>query len=103
MRILLDHCTPAKLVPHLAGHVVVTTAGKGWDTLQNGELLLAAEAEFDLFITCDGNIRYQQNLSARRIAILELGVQKWPLLQLRLSEICAAVEAISPGEYRVLF
>ncbi len=103
MRILLDHCTPGKLRHHLKGHGVMTTAQMSWDRLRNGELLLAAEKQFDLFVTCDRNIRYQQNLAGRKIAILELGIQSWPILESRAEQILAAVNAMLPSEYRTLF
>ena len=74
MRILFDHCTPAPLRKYLSDHTVEFAGKRGWDRLTNGSLLAAAEAEFDLFITCDQNLRYQQNLQSRRIAILELRV-----------------------------
>lgn len=103
MRILLDHCAPAKLGLFLKGHGVATTARMGWDSLRNGELLLMAEEKFDLFITCDRNIRYQQNLAERKIAILELSIQSWPKMHLLTEQIIDAVNAMQPGEYRVLF
>jgi hypothetical protein len=74
MRILFDHSTPAPLRHARATHVVVETVERGWETLENGALFDAAEAEgFEIFITADKNIRYQQNLAARRIAVVILG------------------------------
>ena len=72
MRILLDECVPWPMHKLLRGHDCSTVQDKGWGGIKNGDLLHRAETEFDLFITADQNIRYQQNLSGRRIAILEL-------------------------------
>jgi hypothetical protein len=79
MRILFDHGTPVPIRHFLSGHTVSTAAREGWQGLQNGELLDSAEAAgFDLFITTDKNLRHQQNLSGRRIAVLLLKKQQWP-------------------------
>jgi hypothetical protein len=79
MRILFDHGTPAGLARALPGHTVTTAQARGWDRLSNGDLLQAAEADgFDLLSTTDRRIRYQQNLTARRIALIVLaGSTKW--------------------------
>lgn len=103
MRILLDNRTPNPLRRHLRGHMVQHCSELGWAKLGNGELLAAEAAGFDLFITCDRNLRYQQNLSGRRLAILELGVQLWPRLELLAGQVAAAVSAMTAGEYRILF
>ncbi len=78
MRILLDQGTPAPLRDALGGHSVETAYELGWSKLSNGELLAAAEAAaFGLLITTDQNLRYQQNLSGRRLAILvKCGMRK---------------------------
>jgi hypothetical protein len=70
----------------------------GWDQLENGDLLTATEAEFDAFITTDKNLRYQQRLAGRRLAILVLPTTNWPELRFRQSEIAAAVDALRPGD-----
>ncbi len=72
----------------------------GWDNLRNGELLDAAEAaQFDLFLTTDRNIRFQQNLSVRKIAIVVLGKGRWRLIKSRLPAIAAAIDAATPGSF----
>jgi len=68
VRILLDQGTPVPLRRALPDHSVVTAHEKGWATLTNGELLAAAEGSFDVFVTTDQNLRYQQNLTERRLA-----------------------------------
>jgi hypothetical protein len=74
MRVLFDQGIPLPLRPYLVGHSVRTAAQQGWATLGNGDLLkVAEEADFDVFLTTDKNIRYQQNLSGRKIAIVVLG------------------------------
>jgi len=98
MRILLDHNVPAPLAGHLAGHTVQTARACGWDTLSNGELLAEAErAGFDVFLTADKNIRHQQNLAGRRIAIVALSTPRWPLVRLHAAKIAARVDAAIRG------
>jgi hypothetical protein len=101
MRILFDHGTPAGLARALPGHIVTTAQARGWDRLSNGDLLNEAEADgFDLLITTDRRIRYQQNLSGRRIALIVLaGSTKWSRIQLHLQNVGVAVEAVMPGGY----
>ena len=71
MRILFDHSTPAPLRHALTTHDIVEAVERGWEMLENGALLDAAEAEgFEIFVTADKNIRYQQNLAGRRIAVV---------------------------------
>ena len=72
MRILVDECLPKDLVGWLKGLNVKTVQQVGWAGVKNGELLRRAESEFDVFLTADRNLRYQQNLKARRLAILVL-------------------------------
>jgi hypothetical protein len=86
--------------PFLKEHIVETTAERGWDTLGNGELLKAAEAAgFDVPVTPDKNIRYQQNLTARTIALVVLGNPQWPVLRLHVERVVAAVNTATPGSY----
>ncbi len=100
MRVLFDQGTPAPLRQSLAHHEVTTAYELGWSTLKNGELLEAAErADFALIITTDLNLRYQQNLSARRIAIVVLSTPSWPRIQRALALLAQAVEVASPGSY----
>lgn len=98
MRILFDNGTPRGVANGLPGHTVEECRSHGWDTLRNGELLDAAEAAgFDLLLTTDRNIRYQQNLTNRTLAIVVLGNGRWRLIKNRLPEIAAAVAAAAPG------
>jgi len=100
MFVLFDQGTPVPLRPFLKGHVVETAAQRGWDELKNGELLKAAdEAGFEVFLTPDKNIRYQQNLALRTIAIIVLGNAQWPALRQHVDRVVAAVNAAKPGTY----
>jgi predicted nuclease of predicted toxin-antitoxin system len=99
VRILFDQGTPAPLRDHLPGHSVQTAYEKGWSALRNGELLAKAEAEFDVLVTTDRNLRHQQNLAERRIAVLVLPTTSWPRLQRIAREIAAAVNSLQPGQY----
>ena len=100
MRILFDQGTPAPLRHALAEHTVTTAYERGWSNLSNGNLLRAAEAEFDVFITTDQNLGYQQNLAGRRLAILVLPTTKWPEISEHTADIAVVVATMTPGEYR---
>lgn len=102
MKILLDECVPWPLHRLLAGHACRTVQQQGWGGIKNGRLLQLAEAEFDLFITSDQNLRYQQNLAGRRIAILELSTNKLRRMETVATLIQAAVASIMPGEFHHL-
>ena len=100
MRILFDHGTPIGIAKALSGHEVTEAIDRGWEKLSNGELIAAAEAEgFDLLLTTDKNIRYQQNLAARKIAIVVLGNSTWRIVRLHLDRIAAAINETAPGSY----
>ena len=99
MKILFDHGTPAPLHHQLAGHEISTAYEMGWAKLSNGDLLAAAEKSFDAFITTDQNLRYQQNLTGRRLAILVLPTTSWPEIQKHTSKISDTVNALKPGDF----
>jgi len=100
MLILFDHGTPAPLRSFLKGHTVRETKGQGWDTFGNGELLTAAEAAgFEVLVTTDKNLRYQQNLTGRKIGVVVLGNAQWPVLRLYVEHVVATVNATTPGSY----
>lgn len=100
MLILFDNGTPAPLRHALKDHTVVEAIDRGWDRLANGELIAAAEnAGFELLLTTDKNIRYQQNLTGRKIAFVVLGNQQWPSLRRYVDRVIAAVNAAAPGSY----
>ncbi|MGO8813927.1 MAG: hypothetical protein ACLQVG_04575 [Terriglobia bacterium] len=100
MLILFDQGTPVPLRPFLKGHTVKSAAQRGWSTLANGDLLRAAEAAgFDLLLTTDKNLVYQQSLKDREIAIVVLGNPQWPVARLHVQSIVTAVNAATPGSY----
>lgn len=101
MVVLFDHGTPKGLARALSTHTIHTAQSKGWDTLSNGALLDAAEeAGFDVLLTTDRRIRYQQNLQARRIALVVLtGSTRWSRVRQHADRIAVAVAAAAPGSY----
>src|SRR5882724_4539172 len=100
MLVLFDNSTPRGIARELQGHTIKESREQGWDTMCNGELLDAAEAAgFDLLLTTDQNIRYQQNLTGRKIAIVVIGKGRWRLIRPLLPQIVAAVNAATPGSY----
>ena len=100
MLILFDQATPVPIRPYLVGHNVRTAFQQGWDGLENGDLLAAAErAGFDLLLTTDKKMRYQQNLEGRKIAVLVLGQQQWGLLRPHVQLVVDAVNAARSGSY----
>ena len=100
MLVLFDHSTPSPLSACLTGHLVTEARDRGWDRLSNGDLLAEAErAGFDVLLTADKNMRYQQNLLNRRVAIVVLGTPRWPIVRLHVDKIAAAVNAATPGSY----
>jgi hypothetical protein len=100
MLILFDHVTPRGVARFLPGHTVTKAKERGWDKLTNGNLLAEAEqAGFDVLLAADKNMRYQQNLTGRRIALVVLSTPQWPRVRLHMERIAAAVNAATPGSY----
>ena len=98
MRVLFDNGTPRGVATALADHIVEEARARGWDALTNGELLDAADAAgFHVFVTTDRGIRYQQNMTTRRIAVVVLDKTRWRLIKARLPQIAGAVAAAMPG------
>jgi predicted nuclease of predicted toxin-antitoxin system len=101
VKVLLDEDLPHKLRMNLPGHDTSTVAYLGWNGLKNGDLLSAAEGgNFEVFVTGDQNLRHQQNLRQRRLAIVVLSAQDWPTLKGNLTEIASAVDQASIGSFR---
>jgi hypothetical protein len=99
-RILLDECIPRPLGGHLAGHYVRTAPQMGWASVVNGELIKLAEAEFDVFVTVDRGIFYQQNLRSTTLGFIVLRAQSNRLEDLLplVDDMLAALEAIKAGD-----
>ena len=100
MKILFDQGTPVPLRRHLHPGRVDTAAEMGWSELGNGELLaVAEEAGFDILITTDQNLRYQQNLAQRKIGIIVLMSTSWPRIQQKVLDVIAVVNDLPQGGY----
>jgi hypothetical protein len=98
--ILFDNNVPRGLARTLNAHTVVEARERGWHLFKNGDLLRAAEdAAFDVLVTSDKGIRYQQNLTGRKLALVVLTQGRWRLVRQRLGAIAAAVDAATPGSY----
>jgi hypothetical protein len=99
MKILFDQGTPVPLRTLLVGHEVSTAFEMGWSKLDNGNLLAAAESSFDVFVTTDQSLPYQQNLSGRRLGILVLPTTSWLRIQKQSDRIMDALETLRAGGY----
>jgi predicted nuclease of predicted toxin-antitoxin system len=100
MKILFDQGTPVPLRRHLDDHEVATAAEMGWSQLTNGELLAAAtEAGFEVLVTTDQNLRYQQDLKERTIAVVVLMTTSWPRISKQADKVAAAIEGAGSGDY----
>lgn len=103
MLILFDHGTPRGIARSLHACTVKEAKEQGWDTLSNGDLLKAAEdAGFDVLLTTDTNLPYQQNLKGSRLAVVILSKNKWSLVRAVLPKIVAAVNEAKPGTFTVV-
>ena len=100
MRILLDENLPVPMRDILTNHECIAVGDRGWKGIKNGELLRLAEGQFDLFITADQSIQYQQNLSGRQIPILELSTNDLRRILAATSLLQSAIETIKPREFR---
>ena len=100
MRVLFDQGTPSPLRRHLGEHEVETLAEKGWFDVDNGRLIEIAESEgYDVLVTTDQNMRFQQNLTSRQLAVVVLLSTAWPDIQLRIDEIRTALNEVQNGDF----
>lgn len=100
MRILFDQGTPVPLRRFLVNHEIATAFERGWGTMQNGDLLRLAETEgFEAILSTDQNLKYQQNLSTRRLAVLILPTTDWRLIRQQGAFISDAADRLKPGDY----
>jgi hypothetical protein len=106
VKVLFDHNLPHKLRAALIAatqHEIVTAAWMGWGGLKNGELLRAAEEQgIEVFVTGDRSLVYEQNLTGRRLAIVALSANNWPIVRNRIDQIAAALERAAPGSYQAV-
>lgn len=102
MRLLLDECVPKRLRRELPDHQVRTVPEMGWAGKENGELLGAAEAEFDVLVTVDQKLKYQQSVAGRSIAVVVLVTRRNKIEFLRplVPDLERTLTQIKPGELR---
>ena len=94
---------PVPLRTHFTSHYVSTAYELGWATLKNGELLAAAESNgFEVFVTTDISLAYQQNLSNRKVAIVVLSTTSWPRIQKSVAAIVNVIDAATPNLYQII-
>jgi hypothetical protein len=100
VKVFFDECVPRPLRRLLSEHEIQTAQEMGWGRLKNGELLRKAEENaFQVFVTSDQNLRYQQNLEDRQIALLILSTNFWPAIRARVDVIKTALEGLKPSQY----
>jgi predicted nuclease of predicted toxin-antitoxin system len=99
VNLLLDACVPRPLRQFLSGHFVRTAQEMSWGELKNGALLQAAELQFDAFVTSDQNLRYQQNVAGRKLAVLILPTNDWPTIRRCVDKIVLQVAALNPCDF----
>jgi len=103
LRILFDKNVPDLLRRHLIDYQVQTADEEGWGQISNGELISRAEkAGYQIMLTCDQNIQYQQNMSHRKISMVVLGSNIWPSIRPKIAEIAAALKRVSPGSFEFI-
>jgi len=99
VKVLFDECMPQPLRRYLGEFEISTAQEMGWGRVKNGELLKRAEGVFDVFLTADQRLKYQQNLAGRQLAILVLSTNRWPRVKAKTAEIIAAIQSLKPGDY----
>jgi predicted nuclease of predicted toxin-antitoxin system len=99
LKILIDECVPRPIIKLLKGHVTRTAQEMKWGGISNGELLRRAEGDFDLFVTADQNIRYQQNLAGRKIAILVLSTNNLAVIVAHAGLVTEAIGKVQPADF----
>jgi hypothetical protein len=102
-RILFDKNVPYILRARLVGYYVRTADDEGWERISNGELIRCAEeAGYQIIVTCDQSIQYQQNMTHRKISMVVLGSNIWPVIEPKIPEIAAALTSVSPGSFEFI-
>jgi predicted nuclease of predicted toxin-antitoxin system len=104
MRVLLDECVTRYLSRDFAGHEALTVEEAGFKGLRNGRLLQAASGNFDILLTVDQNLQYQQNLHSLTLAIIVLKARRstYPMLKPLMPKVLGRLEEIKPGEVVVV-
>ena len=99
---VFDENVPAPLREFLVSHEVTTVQEQGWAGISNGDLIRRIEGVFDVLVLADKNLRYQQNLVHRKIALVELPTNRWPQLQGIIDRIVKVVGEAAPGGYYIV-
>ncbi len=103
MKVLLDENLPHRLRNHLGNHEVFTVRYQGLAGLKNGELLRTAESDgFEVFLTGDQTMSYEENLAGRQIAVVALSAIEWHVIRHGLLTVQAAIDAATPGSYQAI-
>lgn len=103
MKILIDEGVPVQITKALTAYTVETVQKRGWGGIGNGDLLLLAEKHYNLFITADKNLKYQQNLTGRTVSILELSTNKRRDIEANFELIEKTVRNLRTGEFFELY
>ncbi|MEP6945327.1 MAG: hypothetical protein ABJA02_05370 [Acidobacteriota bacterium] len=100
MKILFDQGTPVPLRKLLPDHSIITAYERGWQTLENGDLIATAESDgFEAIVTTDQNLKYQQNLTGRNISIVVLSSTSWPRIREHVDAIRVALNDLAPSSF----
>jgi hypothetical protein len=102
MKVIFDENVPAPLRKFLDHHVVTTVQEPGWAGISNGDLVRQSDGIFDVLLLADKNLRYQQNLADRQMALVELPTNRWPMLQTMIPRIRQAVDMATAGSYTII-
>jgi hypothetical protein len=103
LRVLFDKNVPYSLKRYLIGCQVQTAEDEGWEQVSNGELIDRAEqAGYQVMLTCDQSIQYQQNLTHRKISLVVLGSNIWPSVKPKIADITATLKRVSPGSFEFI-
>jgi hypothetical protein len=103
LKVLLDENLDHRLRRDLAPHAVFTASYKGWDGLKNGNLLRVAEEDgFDVLVTGDRTLYYEQNLTGRRLAVIVLSAVQFAIIEKHLLVILAAIDNATPGSFQAV-
>jgi len=102
VKVIFDENVPLPLQQFLAGHLVTTVQQEGWTGTENGDLLKLVDGKFDVLLLADKNLRYQQNLTPRRSALVELPTNRWPALKRLYDKIRQAIDDARPGGYTII-
>lgn len=99
MKVLLDECTPRLVKRGIAADLVKTVQEMGWQGVKNGKLLRRAESEFDVSITTDKRLKYEQDLTGRALAIIVLPSNQLPVVKAIIPQLQKVLDSAKPGDF----